>query len=194
MSREVTSFTPPNPPKTTRSTATRARLLRAAADLFLAGGYEAVSINDVADRAGLTRAGLYRHFRSKGQLLVEVIRWKYREFEQTPAFLKAIADPNSAASLLWNEDGYDVRLLVTDAAAAARHDPEVLAGMSALDAARREAVTRRLEGRAVDAEAVAWLILGLASGIGMREAIGAARPEAGRLEPAIARVMGALLD
>ena len=194
MSRAVTTFTPPDPPKTTRSTATRARLLQAAADLFLANGYEAVSMNDVADRAGITRAGLYRHYRSKGQLLVDVIRWKYRQFEQAPAFLDAIAEPKSAISLLWSDDGRDVRLLVTDAAAAARHDPEVLAGMAALDADRRAAVTSRLEGLPADAEAVAWLILGLASGIGMREAIGTPRPDAARLEPALARLIDALLD
>jgi AcrR family transcriptional regulator len=150
-------------------------------------------MNDVADRAGLTKGGLYGHFRSKGQMLVEVIRWKYREFESSPAFVEALTDPKTAVGLLWSDNGLDVRLLVTDAAAAARHDADVLAGMAALDAERRAAVASRLEGLPADAEAVAWLILALASGIGLREAIGVRRPDATRLEPALARLIDALL-
>ena len=193
MSREVTRFTPPDPPKTRRSIATRERLLKAAAELFLADGYDAVSMNDVADRAGLTKGGLYGHFRSKGQMLVEVIRWKYQEFEQSPSFVAAITDPRTAVGLLWSEAGLDVRLLVTDASAAARHDPDVLAGMAALDADRCAAVASRLEGLPADGGAIAWLILALACGIGMRESIGVIRPDAARLEPALHRLISALL-
>lgn len=193
MSGQITAFTAPDPPKTRRSTATRGRLLHAAAELFLARGYEAVSMNEVADGAGLTKGGVYGHFRSKGQLLVEVIRCKYREFEHSPAFVEALADPKTAISLLWSDDGRDVRLLVTDAAAAARHDADVHAGMAALEAERDSAVTNRLEGLPAGAEAVGWLIQSLASGIGVREAIGVRRPDPHVLEPALARLIDALL-
>ena len=194
LSRRVTKFTPPDPPKTRRSTATRARLLAAAAELFLARGYEAVSILDVAERAGVTKGGLYGHFRTKGQMLVEVIRWKYHEFENSAEFVQALQDPKTAIHLLWGKDGLDVRLLVTDAAAAARHDDDVRAGMAALDRDRCAAVAHRLEDVPSDAEAVAWIILALASGVGTREALGVKTPTAARLEPVLIRLIDALLD
>ena len=63
--------TPRSPPK---STATRKRLLDLAARMFIESGYAAISLRDIADEAGLTKGAIYGHFRSKGQLLVEVIR------------------------------------------------------------------------------------------------------------------------
>ena len=193
MNRAVTTFTPPDPPKTRRSTASRLRLLGAAAELFLAHGYNAVSVNDIAERAQLTKGGFYGHFRSKGQLLVAVIRWKYQEFEQSAPFAAALSAPTSGIATMWSPEGLDVRLLVADATAAARHDPQVLAGMAALDAERFAAVAERLQGRSGDADVIAWLVLALASGIGMREAIGVRVPDLARLEPVVERLAAALL-
>ena len=62
------------PPLTPKSTATRKRLLDLAARMFIESGYAAISLRDIADEAGLTKGAIYGHFRSKGQLLVEVIR------------------------------------------------------------------------------------------------------------------------
>ncbi len=52
--------------------ARRARLLQAARELASDGGYSAVTMHDVADRAGVARATVYRYFSSKDHLLVEV--------------------------------------------------------------------------------------------------------------------------
>ncbi|WP_232835450.1 TetR/AcrR family transcriptional regulator [Actinocorallia populi] len=52
--------------------ARRARLVQAARDLASAGGYSAVTMHDVADRAGVARATVYRYFSSKDHLLTEV--------------------------------------------------------------------------------------------------------------------------
>lgn len=193
MSREVRRFTPPEPPKTRRSGATRERLLKAAAELFLAHGYDAVSMNDVAEQAGVTKGGLYGHFRSKGQMLVEAIRWKHLQFEGSAEFAQDLVDPKTGIGLLWSAAGLEGRLLGVDAAAAARHDPDVLAGMTALNADRYAAVVEHLRDHTSDPEAVAWLILAFAAGIGVREAFGVQRPDAARLEPALARLIDALL-
>jgi AcrR family transcriptional regulator len=53
---------------------TRDRLLDAAAELFARHGFDATSVDAVAARAGLTVGALYRHFETKGALLLDVVR------------------------------------------------------------------------------------------------------------------------
>jgi AcrR family transcriptional regulator len=53
---------------------TRERLLRAAAEVIQESGWSAASVVTVAERAGLAAGTLYRHFPSKAELFVEVIR------------------------------------------------------------------------------------------------------------------------
>ncbi|MDR9452013.1 MAG: TetR/AcrR family transcriptional regulator [Acidimicrobiia bacterium] len=50
---------------------TRDRILRAGLDLFLQQGIRKTSIDDVADRAGVTRVTVYRHFADRQQLIGE---------------------------------------------------------------------------------------------------------------------------
>ncbi|MBO2448228.1 TetR/AcrR family transcriptional regulator [Actinomadura barringtoniae] len=59
--------------------ARRERLLEAARELALEGGYPAVTMHDVADRAGVARATVYRYFATKDHLLTEVAAtWAHR--------------------------------------------------------------------------------------------------------------------
>lgn len=58
----------------TTATPTRQRLLAAAQELMEAGGYGAVSVVAIAERAGVAAGTLYRHFASKEELFVEVFR------------------------------------------------------------------------------------------------------------------------
>src|SRR5512139_3043865 len=52
--------------------ARRDRLIDAAWELARSGGYPAVTMHDVADRAGVARATVYRYFASKDHLVIEV--------------------------------------------------------------------------------------------------------------------------
>lgn len=58
----------------TRPVPTRDRLLRAAAELISEGGYAAASVGAIAERTGLARGALYRHFPSKEDLFAEVFQ------------------------------------------------------------------------------------------------------------------------
>src|SRR5262245_57797500 len=87
------AFVPPEPPRTPKSERTRRRLLDLAAELFIERGYAAVSIRDIAVAAQLTNGAVYGHFRSKGQLLVEVIRWKIAERDAATDFAEIALDP-----------------------------------------------------------------------------------------------------
>ena len=53
---------------------TREQLLRAARELIEEDGYAAASVIAITTRAGLAAGTLYRHFRSKEELFVEVFR------------------------------------------------------------------------------------------------------------------------
>lgn len=53
---------------------TRRRILDAARELIVDGGYHPVSVEEVAQRAGTSRPTVYRHFGSKGDL-AEAVAW-----------------------------------------------------------------------------------------------------------------------
>lgn len=71
------------------ATTTRARILEAANRLFYAQGVRAVSVDAVADAAGVTKKTLYYHFRSKDDLIA--------------AYLEARDQPNLALFAKWYE-------------------------------------------------------------------------------------------
>ena len=52
----------------------RQEILRVAGDHFAAHGYRGASVAQIAQRAGITDAGLLHHFPSKEHLLLEVLR------------------------------------------------------------------------------------------------------------------------
>ncbi len=178
-------FAPPLPPKTEKSAASRRRLLDIAAELFLEQGYAAVSMQNIADRAGLTKAAIYAHFRSKGQLLVEVIREQLAEVEQSPSFTEALQDIERATDLLHNPSEIRVRLLEVEAAVAARHDPDVAAHITEFTAARHDAIRDYITDLVSDPETVAWIIWGLSMAFGLTELVGVPAPDPDRFRAAL---------
>lgn len=63
----------PGPTLTKSQTARRDRVIAAARDLASEGGYEAVQMRAVADRAGVALGTIYRYFSSKDDLLAAVL-------------------------------------------------------------------------------------------------------------------------
>src|SRR3954447_19739441 len=53
---------------------TRDRLLRAAAHVFAARGYDGTRVSDIAEAAGLSNGAMYAYFGSKAELLVDALR------------------------------------------------------------------------------------------------------------------------
>lgn len=56
-----------------KTPARKAEIARAAHDSFAANGYAKASLRDIAERAGITHAGLLHHFRNKEEVLAEVL-------------------------------------------------------------------------------------------------------------------------
>ena len=63
-----------SPPRRKDAIATRARLVRAALDLFTSIGYDRTTTLEIAARAGIAEATIYRHFTGKDALFNEAIR------------------------------------------------------------------------------------------------------------------------
>jgi len=184
-------FVPPLPPKTPKSAGTRRRLLELAGQLFVEHGYEAVSMRGIASAAKLTKGAVYGHFRSKGQLLVEVIRWKIAEDDQAVDYVEVRASLERGAALIHAANHRDTRVLEVDAAAAARHDPDVAAGMRSLYLERHDRIRDAMFGVA-DPDTAAWVVTALTAGVGMKESTGLPLPEESRLTTAISAALKGL--
>lgn len=52
----------------------RERILREATRLFVAGGYRGISMRDIAEAVGLSKAGLYYHFENKEDLFLAILQ------------------------------------------------------------------------------------------------------------------------
>jgi AcrR family transcriptional regulator len=173
-------FVPPPTPKTSKSAGTRRRLLELASRLIIERGYSAVSMQDIASAAELTKGAVYGHFRSKGQLLVEVIRSEIAASDEATDYLAVRADADRGVALLHSPRNRSLRLLEVDAAAAARHDPDVAAGLLSLYSDRHSRIRDAVK-HLKDPDATAWLIAVLSAGVGMRESAGLPAPESERL-------------
>ncbi|MFJ5265712.1 ScbR family autoregulator-binding transcription factor [Streptomyces sp. NPDC088387] len=64
---------PLKPLKQERALRTRSVILDAAAEVFAKEGFASVTLQDVAERAGLTKGALYFHFSNKESLATEIV-------------------------------------------------------------------------------------------------------------------------
>jgi AcrR family transcriptional regulator len=107
---------------------TRERILASAAKLFAEHGFEGASMPAIAKASGITAGAIYKHFSSKGELLLEVVK---RSFLSTPLFMQNSAAGSDAAALpllasLYTEPELKmVRQLSIEVHSAARKDSEV---------------------------------------------------------------------
>ncbi len=65
----------------------RNRILLEARPLFVARGFNAVSMQQIADAVGVNKATLYHHFRDKEELFLEVVR---EEIERATISMQAV--------------------------------------------------------------------------------------------------------
>lgn len=67
-------------PKATQRQETFDRILAAALDLFVSRGFEAATVDEVAEAAGLTKGAIYFHFRNKDDILLALLDQVERNF------------------------------------------------------------------------------------------------------------------
>ena len=59
-------------------TDTKERILESALRLFARDGYEAVSVSMIAGELGMTKAALYKHYKSKRDIFDSIVERMYR--------------------------------------------------------------------------------------------------------------------
>ena len=58
------------------------KILESALDLFYSKGYDAVGVQEIVERSGITKPTLYHYFGSKYGLLEHLVRNYYGKFEE----------------------------------------------------------------------------------------------------------------
>jgi AcrR family transcriptional regulator len=123
------------------SASTRERLLRAAADVFAARGYDGTRVSDIAEAAELSNGAMYAYFGSKAELLVGALRAHGRRLLSD----LVAAEPDRSITDLLQVTGRRLRRrrdadgwLVIEALVAARRDADVAGAMRGYLAERLE--------------------------------------------------------
>ncbi len=82
---------------------TRSRLVEAAIEVFAEKGYARTTVDDIAERAGSTRATFYLHFKAKSDVLSELIGQGEQHFHKIYQGLTPIIaqQPTLAGVRLW---------------------------------------------------------------------------------------------
>src|SRR5688500_16912946 len=76
--------------------ARRLQLLRAAQDVFVAQGFHAAAMDDIADRAGVSKPVLYQHFPGKRELYLALLEEHVSELTERVNEAMAATDDNQA--------------------------------------------------------------------------------------------------
>jgi AcrR family transcriptional regulator len=89
--------------------ATRSRLIAAAAELFYAAGIGAVPVEQVIERAGVTRSTFYRYFPAKDDLVVAYLTDRDQQIRATFEHAAAAAtSPEQLLNLVVTQIGHEI--------------------------------------------------------------------------------------
>jgi AcrR family transcriptional regulator len=91
---------------------TRERIQDVARELFGQKGVQRTSLQDIADRLGITKPALYYHFKSREDLVRSILQPLIDEGERFVADQEAAAEPATPRELL--EGYFDLVLVVTE--------------------------------------------------------------------------------
>jgi AcrR family transcriptional regulator len=155
-----------------RKADTRERLIRAAADLFVQRGVDAVSVDTIAEAAGRTSGAVYAHFGGKQGLVLAVLdRWSgeaARAISADVAVATSIRERLESAWTTFRASDDAVRLL-HELWLRADRDAEVREGLASRYAESRRAMADTYAGWGVDApEARAVHVFALLLGLDMQ--------------------------
>jgi AcrR family transcriptional regulator len=167
-----------------RGEETRSHILDVAGDLFAQRGYDATSVADICEGAGVTKGAFYHHFESKQSVFLELRdRWltpldtqltlTRAEGETVPDVLRRVAEMVQA---IFTAAGDDQRQQVfLELLSAARHDATILPALLAPTRKYRQLFSSLIgagvkEGtlRKVDRELAAQVFVSLGLGLVMQ--------------------------
>jgi AcrR family transcriptional regulator len=126
---------------------TRAALIEATAVLVAERGLAAVSLDDIAARAGVTKGAIYSNFRTKAELLWEAVdrRRLHLAAAITPGDVKATARDVARALMAQFPQAEAEAAFYAELQAYIRTDPQMRAQQAAQQKAQFDAVARQIE-------------------------------------------------
>jgi AcrR family transcriptional regulator len=188
---------------TPKARATRARLIETAADAFVADGYGATSVRDIAERSSMTSGAIYGHFTNKANLLGEAVR--YRIVEDLERRGGRRYDETNLADWLghqWRDyrTRRSLRALIVEGAAAARVDEDAQQLLNGIVTAKLDEWAEMYRGvwedegldPDVDPEAVLFLLFAAEVGTGVLEALAIEPPKPSVLSNVVRKLLGSL--
>ena len=90
----------------------RERIMQQAEELFYSKGYDAAGVQEIVDRAGVTKPTLYYYFGSKRGLLQALLEEKFRRLR--PQMGAAIGEPEGIREKLYRMAGIYYRFFVEE--------------------------------------------------------------------------------
>ena len=91
------------PPWSKPRSAPQIRILNAALDLFGEHGVSGTSLRMIADAVGVTKAAVYRQFKTKDEIIIAVTEMQLARFEDALEAAEAQSDRTRARELLFNQ-------------------------------------------------------------------------------------------
>jgi AcrR family transcriptional regulator len=163
---------------------TRARLLRAASEVFATHGYDRASLDDVAAAAGLTKGAVYSSFASKDELFYALMRERIDErlalvaaaVQRQTTLQDTTRDAGAGlAELIFSQA--DWHLLFIEFWSRAVRDPSLRKEFARQRRAARELIARFIEHQATQlgielpapADQLAVAVLALSNGIAIEQ-------------------------
>ena len=134
---------------------TRTALIEAAADVFSKRGFQAASLEEIAEAAGFTRGAIYSNFGGKEDLLIAVLDLLTEQ--QLGAFSEMIEqgsdDRTAAAGAIWSNTQREQRLpiLSLEMRAHAMRNPDFRRRLAQAERKHQEQIARFIE-RVADRE------------------------------------------
>ena len=128
---------------------TRTALIEAAAEVFSKRGFQAASLEEIADAAGFTRGAIYSNFGGKEDLLIAVLDLLTEQ--QLAAFSDMIEkgsdDRTAAAGAIWSNTQREQRLpvLSLEMRAHAMRNPEFRRRLAQAERKHQEQIARFIE-------------------------------------------------
>jgi AcrR family transcriptional regulator len=160
----VYSFVVVKPKLSPKRQRTRAALIEATGALVAERGLAAVSLDEIAARAGVTKGAIYSNFRTKAELLWEAVdrRRLHLEAEITPGDVKATVRSVARALMAQFPRAEAEAAFYAELQAYIRTDPEMRAQQARQQKAQFDDLARRLAAGFGERLAIPPRVMGLA--------------------------------
>ena len=93
-------------PETSGAVTTKERILNVAIDLFAQKGFDAISLREIAEAAGIRKATLYYYFTTKDEILEQILKYVMESWNQSKVGKWSDSDDVEAQVVSMGLDGF----------------------------------------------------------------------------------------